>query len=169
MSEKSDETLHCYKHPDRETLLRCNKCGRPICQDCAVQTPVGYRCKECIAEQQKKFETATDADLILGGLIALVIGAVGSLFEPYIPLGGLLRAVLVGLALGSVITAAVRKAAQRHRSKLLNIVVCVCTFIGAVVSRLPIYGSQMGLSDFVFLAVLCGAVWTGMNDLVIKW
>ena len=22
---------YCYNHPDRETMLRCNRCERPIC------------------------------------------------------------------------------------------------------------------------------------------
>ena len=43
-----DTNLFCYVHPDRETLLRCNNCERPICTQCAVLTPTGYRCKECI-------------------------------------------------------------------------------------------------------------------------
>jgi hypothetical protein len=34
----------------RETLLRCNRCDRPMCTECAVQHPVGLRCKECIKE-----------------------------------------------------------------------------------------------------------------------
>ena len=168
MSEKPGETLHCYKHPDRETLLRCNKCGRPICQDCAVQTPVGYRCKECIAEQQKKFDTATTKDLVLGAVIALVLGFAGSYIEPYIPLGGILRGVLVGLVLGSAIAAAVRKAANRRRSKLLNIIVTVSAGVGAFLPR--ILGGRIDLlSTLVFIAVLCGTVWSEMNDLVFKW
>ncbi len=168
MSEKPGETLHCYKHPDRETLLRCNKCGRPICSDCAVQTPVGCRCKECIAEQQKKFDTALPRDLVSGGLIALIIGFAGSCIEPYIPLGGILRGVLVGLVLGSAIAAAVRKAANRRRSKLLNIIVTVSAGIGVLLPR--ILGGQIDLlSTLVFIAVLCGTVWSEMNDLVFKW
>ena len=51
-------TLYCYVHPDRETGLRCNRCERPICADCAVLTPTGYRCKECVREQKKVFDTA---------------------------------------------------------------------------------------------------------------
>ena len=42
-SDGEPESLTCANHPDRETLLRCNKCGKPICISCAVRTPVGYR------------------------------------------------------------------------------------------------------------------------------
>jgi membrane associated rhomboid family serine protease len=38
----------CYRHPDRQTLLGCSRCGRPICSDCSIDAPVGQRCPECI-------------------------------------------------------------------------------------------------------------------------
>lgn len=38
---------HCYRHPDRETLLSCSNCERPICTDCMIEAPVGVRCPEC--------------------------------------------------------------------------------------------------------------------------
>ena len=37
----------CYRHPDRETLLGCASCGRPMCPECAFDTPVGQKCFEC--------------------------------------------------------------------------------------------------------------------------
>ncbi|HMM49914.1 MAG TPA: rhomboid family intramembrane serine protease, partial [Miltoncostaeaceae bacterium] len=37
----------CYRHPNRETLVSCANCGRPICPDCMVSSPVGIRCPEC--------------------------------------------------------------------------------------------------------------------------
>jgi membrane associated rhomboid family serine protease len=41
-----DETPRCYRHPDRETLVSCSECGRPICEDCMNFAPVGIRCPE---------------------------------------------------------------------------------------------------------------------------
>jgi len=41
------EALHCYRHPDRETLLSCSSCERPICTSCMTQAAVGVRCPEC--------------------------------------------------------------------------------------------------------------------------
>lgn len=37
----------CYRHPDRHTRLRCASCGRPICPECSIDTPVGQKCPEC--------------------------------------------------------------------------------------------------------------------------
>lgn len=37
----------CYRHPDRTTRLRCASCGRPICPQCSIDTPVGQKCADC--------------------------------------------------------------------------------------------------------------------------
>ncbi|HZD67358.1 MAG TPA: rhomboid family intramembrane serine protease [Actinomycetes bacterium] len=36
----------CYRHRDRETGLRCSRCGRPICGECAVPAAVGQLCPD---------------------------------------------------------------------------------------------------------------------------
>lgn len=38
--------MRCYRHPDRETMVTCSECGRPICPDCMTFGPVGIRCPE---------------------------------------------------------------------------------------------------------------------------
>ncbi|MDT0342123.1 rhomboid family intramembrane serine protease [Streptomyces litchfieldiae] len=38
----------CYRHPDRETGIRCTRCGRPICPACMISAPVGYQCPDCV-------------------------------------------------------------------------------------------------------------------------
>ena len=40
----------CYRHPDRETHIRCQRCERPICPDCMNQASVGFQCPACVAE-----------------------------------------------------------------------------------------------------------------------
>lgn len=37
----------CSYHPEVMTGLRCSRCGKPICPQCAVRTPVGLRCPDC--------------------------------------------------------------------------------------------------------------------------
>ena len=71
-------TLYCVNHPTVETNLRCNNCEKPICPKCAVLTPTGYRCKECVRSQQKVFNTATWFDYPLSFIIAAVLSYIGS-------------------------------------------------------------------------------------------
>jgi membrane associated rhomboid family serine protease len=37
---------YCYRHPDRPTGLRCSRCDRPICGECANPAPVGQLCPD---------------------------------------------------------------------------------------------------------------------------
>ena len=38
----------CYRHPGRETYLRCTRCERYICTDCMIPAAVGHQCPECV-------------------------------------------------------------------------------------------------------------------------
>ncbi|MEV4437702.1 rhomboid family intramembrane serine protease [Streptomyces sp. NPDC049577] len=43
----NDQAVCCYRHPDRETGIRCTRCERPICPQCMVDASVGFHCPEC--------------------------------------------------------------------------------------------------------------------------
>ena len=36
----------CYRHPDRETYVRCTRCDRPICPEDMVSASVGFQCPD---------------------------------------------------------------------------------------------------------------------------
>ncbi len=51
----------CYRHTDRETYIRCQRCERPICPDCMRQAAVGFQCPECVREGAKGVREARTA------------------------------------------------------------------------------------------------------------
>src|SRR5919109_906396 len=74
----------CYRHPNRETGVRCSNCDRPICPDCMTVTPVGMRCPEGAGQGRTKVRTMrsmTDEPTLTYVLIGLnVIAGIGSLY-----------------------------------------------------------------------------------------
>jgi len=48
----------CYRHPDRQSFVLCQRCLRTICPECQIQAPVGVICPECLREQQKGVSSA---------------------------------------------------------------------------------------------------------------
>lgn len=51
----------CYRHPDRETYIRCQRCDRPICASCQTQAAVGVQCPECVREGHASTASRTPA------------------------------------------------------------------------------------------------------------
>ena len=129
--ETQDEVLYCTVHPDRETTLRCNKCGRPMCAQCAVSTPVGYRCRECVRGIQAGYYKATQTDYLIifaacAGL-TLVAGAIMSALNLGL-LFGLLLALPVG---GGIAELGLRVTSRRRGRQSANIAVA-----GAIIGGL---------------------------------
>ncbi|MFD1932685.1 MULTISPECIES: rhomboid family intramembrane serine protease [Nonomuraea] len=56
----------CYRHPGRETWVRCQRCERPICPDCMRDAAVGFQCPECVAEGNR---TVRQAQSVFGGAV----------------------------------------------------------------------------------------------------
>ena len=128
-------TLYCYVHPNRETSLRCNNCNRPICASCAVRTPTGYRCKECVRERQKTFNTSEWYDYILGFIVASVLSAVATFLVSLISGIGFFGWIIIfaGAPTAAVIIAeGVRMVTRRRRSRSLFITVAAGVVLGAL-------------------------------------
>jgi hypothetical protein len=66
-----DQTLFCYRHPDRETLVLCGRCERPLCIRCAMQGPVGFRCKTCGTLANDPLSSIKPTQALIGLTIAI--------------------------------------------------------------------------------------------------
>ncbi|MFF7214809.1 rhomboid family intramembrane serine protease [Streptomyces sp. NPDC008238] len=57
----------CYRHPKRETYVRCTRCDRSICPDCMREAAVGHHCPECVKEGGR---SVRQARTVFGGRVA---------------------------------------------------------------------------------------------------
>jgi membrane associated rhomboid family serine protease len=46
--ESRADTPTCYRHPDRQTYVRCTRCQRYICPECMRDAAVGHQCVACV-------------------------------------------------------------------------------------------------------------------------
>jgi membrane associated rhomboid family serine protease len=51
----ADRSNTCYRHPDRQSFVLCQRCGRTICPECQTPAAVGVHCPECVREQRMQF------------------------------------------------------------------------------------------------------------------
>ncbi len=127
--------VYCANHPGVETSLRCNKCGKPICARCAIRTPTGYRCKECVRGQLKVFNTALWYDYLLGSATAAILGFLASLLANLISGLGFIGWILIIVGAPTaamVIAEAVRFVTRKHRSRPLFITIAAAVVVGAL-------------------------------------
>jgi len=67
-SQGEEAVPTCYRHPERETYVRCQRCDRPICPDCMREAAVGHQCVDCVAEANRATRAART--VFGGGLVA---------------------------------------------------------------------------------------------------
>jgi hypothetical protein len=145
--------LYCYRHPATETGLRCNRCNKPICAKCAKRTPVGFRCPDCIREQEDKYYTGENSDYIVAAVVAFPLSFFLAMLFTLI-LGSfnffLLLNIFLAIISAPVITGfiaeVVRWAVSKRRSRYLGHVVAGCIvasatpFLLIALLTLDIYG-----------------------------
>ena len=158
------EPMYCVNHPDVETYLRCNKCGQPICPKCAVQTPVGYRCRDCVRTQQRAFYAGfRPAHYLVAAVVALPLALVAGWLIP--SLGW--YAIVLGPLVGVGIAEAVRWAIRGRRGPYTWLVVCGSIAVAAlprlVLSLLSLLTLAVSPAGGVYYAGgLVRLVWTAI-------
>ncbi len=150
----SDATF-CTRHPDRETGLRCNRCDRFMCPACAVQTPVGYRCRECVREHEDRFFSGTSGDYVLvfatnavgAGLAQLLAGLLPSIFL-----------ILLAIPLGGGIATLALQLSGRRRGRWSGVVAATGVVAGSLLFALTLGG--LGIRTLLFTTILAVTVYS---------
>ena len=158
--ETANERLVCANHPDRETSLRCNKCGKPICVKCARRTPTGYRCKECVSQQQQVFETALWYDYVIAVVVSAILsGVLGAIVSRL----GWFVFFLAPMA-GGVIAEVIFRVVRKRRSKYLPWAAVGGVVLGALpICALPlmaiVFSLFVGGDSSLGFGSLFGSLW----------
>ncbi|MEV4613622.1 rhomboid family intramembrane serine protease [Kitasatospora sp. NPDC049258] len=84
----------CFRHPGRETHVRCTRCDRHICPDCMHEAPVGHQCPECVRAGSQGLRPVRTQ---FGGRVS------GAPYVTYLLIGLNVLAYLVELARPSVV------------------------------------------------------------------
>jgi hypothetical protein len=132
MTAAVDESKeYCTVHPSIETSLHCNRCGRPMCTRCAVRTPVGYRCKDCVRAQQDNFFNAQSLDYLIAGGVSLMLSVI---FAGILSVIGFffLLSLFISPAAGGVIGTAVWRLTGKRRGRYTALIVGGGVVLGAL-------------------------------------
>ena len=162
MPVDTGEVLYCVNHPDTETTLRCNRCGRPVCVRCVELTEVGYRCKDCIREQQGIYFNAVNTDYIVVALVSFAMAAVAAPIIGYVlrffGIFGWILAFFLGPTVGGAAVTVIRRSIGRRRGRYLGVVAVVAIILGTLLGILVGLGfglapNLLALGIFAFLAL----------------
>lgn len=164
-NETTQTKIFCTNHPQTETLLRCNKCGRPMCLKCVQRTPVGYRCKECLGQQRAGYYTANTFDYIIAPVVAFILGAMAAFGVGLIGGGigffGIIIAIFVGPIAGGIVAEIIRRISAKRRGRYIALIASVSLVLGALLVMLVpgLVALIAGDSRFILRAFLNITFW----------
>lgn len=144
-----NEATGCYWHPMVETGLRCNRCRRHICTQCARRSPVGYKCPACVRNIQDKYFNGKWWDYLVAPLIAWPLSTLAAFFFTYL-LGGIgwfswFLSITTAPVVAGLIAESVRWTVRRRRSRYLAHVVAACLILAVI----PFLLVPLPLMDFL--------------------
>jgi hypothetical protein len=112
-----DEIIYCAVHTDRETSLRCNRCERYMCAQCAVNTPVGYRCRECVRQVEDRFYNAEQLDTLKAFAVAAGVALICGVVLGWLGRLALFVAIVLGFPAGALISQWVVNAVNNRKGR----------------------------------------------------
>jgi len=146
---------YCYYHPNTPTELRCNKCGKYICVKDARRTPVGYRCKGCVKEQQDVFFTATPIDYTVAAAVSFVLSLIAALIIPALGFFAIFAAPIAG----GIIAEGVFRTTGKRRGRYIWAVAVACMIITAGLRVFTLPEMQLALYLRIFDGIALSLVW----------
>jgi hypothetical protein len=143
----------CVNHPKVETRLTCSSCGDPICTRCMVTTAVGQKCPRC-AKQSGRAKGNPEAQLLARAFgVGVAVATLGGVVLLAVPFARLLLA----LALGFVVGAAVRWAARRRTHTWLGLAAAAAVLVG-LGGLVLVLGGNPFAAPFLLTYLLGGGV-----------
>lgn len=145
--------LYCYRHPDRETWVRCGRCDQPICTRCAMQGPVGLRCKTCGKPSRDALASLKPGQIAIGLAVAGGLGAAVGYFGAQF---GFFMIVL-GFFAGTIIAEALDRTIGIKRGPRILALAITGIAIGAMLgASLSLVGMWRELLAFAVAAEAAG-------------
>jgi hypothetical protein len=129
----------CAEHPNVETRLRCSRCGKPICPQCAVRTPVGMRCPDCAGTRASV--KANPAGVAAGAGAGIVVATLAGIGWGFLPNWEFYWALLLGFG---VVETMARILPARRGADLQAIAIAIVVY-GMVLSRVVLM-QRLGVS-----------------------
>jgi len=156
-----DEVHYCEKHPDRDTELRCNRCERYMCVDCANRTPVGYTCTECVRGHEDKFFNSSELDYVIVATVSVVCGGLGAFLVPIFGVFWYLM-FIAPPALGGMIGQLALSATSRRRGRYSGMVSAGGVLAGGIVVGLFFTGFN-NIAMLLYLGLATSAAYASFK------
>ncbi|MFC1860747.1 B-box zinc finger protein [Chloroflexota bacterium] len=160
--------MKCAAHPDIETNLTCNKCGKPICPKCLVHTPVGARCPSC-ARMAKLPTYRVSSQYYLRAIaagigVAIICGIIWGIIEFIVPFFSF--NLLLAPAAGYAISEGISRSVNHKRGRGLAVVAGIAVAISYLVNIFIFGGFPSGLFSILYHLLALGlGIYVAVNRL----
>lgn len=128
---QSSGQVPCSYHPNVMTGLRCNRCGKPICPQCAVRTPVGFRCPDCAGVRGLPTYRTSSGSLLKAAGAGLAVALTTAVLWRFIPDWQFYLCLLMGFG---TVEAIARMSGNKRGVDLQLLAIGIVT-VGFVLSR----------------------------------
>jgi len=123
------EVMYCINHPETETLLRCNRCLEPICTRCAIRTPVGYRCPQCVRQNRSPLYATEPQHAVIAAIVSFALSSIAGALVTQL---GLLLTFFLSASAGGLIGEAVLRLGHGKRGRTIQIISGAGIVLGAM-------------------------------------